>query len=279
MADQNSGSSAGCALILVLLALAFWPVVLAGLVVLGVLGLIVYAVAAQRFQQLRAITLAAQRRFAGDVCLVEGCYGEVRQIELQGQATQPRIVVWAALIVDGADGPQTDSRVWRLTPPADLGPLRSNAGVARFLEAHGLGMVGDLAVEAKATRAALECLREVDWTRQALETLQQLNRSAATTLAKAQGNELLEPSIPQLQEALAAFSREERKLQEALAESRAMLRKLHDFLGVPEGIRPILNFDLDQLFDPQRLQDLEQSFEEVVQLNDAFRELSRQKLA
>ena len=53
-----------------------------------------------------------------------------------------------------------------------------------------------------------------------------------------------------------------------------MLRKLHDFLGVPDGIRPILNFDLDQLFDPQRLKDLEQSFSEVVLLNDAFRELA-----
>jgi hypothetical protein len=53
-----------------------------------------------------------------------------------------------------------------------------------------------------------------------------------------------------------------------------MLAKLHDFLSVPEAIRPILQFDLDQLFDPQRLVDLEQSFAEVVQLNDAFRELS-----
>ena len=279
MADQNSGSAAGCTLILVVLALAFWPVVLTALAVGGLLGLIVYGAAAQRFQQLRGITLAAQRRFAGDVCLVEGRYGELRQIELQGPPTQPLIVVWAAVMTDGSDGPELTTSTWRLPPPADLRTLRSNAGVARFLEDHGLAMVGDLAVEAKATRAALECLREVAWTRQALETLQQLNRSAAVTLAKAQGNELLEPSIPQLQEALAAFAREEHKLEEALAESRTMLRKLHDFLGVPAGIRPILSFDLDQLFDPQRLRELEQSFDEVVQLNDAFRELSRQKLA
>ena len=57
-----------------------------------------------------------------------------------------------------------------------------------------------------------------------------------------------------------------------------MLRKLHDFLSVPEAIRPILNFDLDSLFDPSRLKDLEASFEEVVQLNEAYRTLSRDRI-
>jgi len=58
-----------------------------------------------------------------------------------------------------------------------------------------------------------------------------------------------------------------------------MVRKLQDFLSVPEAIRPILSFDLDQLYDPQRFSELEQSFSEVVLLNDAFRELSRDALA
>lgn len=57
-----------------------------------------------------------------------------------------------------------------------------------------------------------------------------------------------------------------------------MLRKLHDFLSVPEQIRPILNFDLEGLFDPSRLQDLRASFEEVVPLNDSYRALSRDRI-
>ena len=94
----------------------------------------------------------------------------------------------------------------------------------------------------------------------------------------AEGNELLEAAIPQLQQALAAFNAERDKLQEANHSAGEMLRKLHDFLSVPDGIRPILNFDLDQIFDPQRLTALEQSFSEVVLLNDTFRELSRDAL-
>ena len=279
MADQNGGSAAGCVLVLAVLALVFWPVVLTGLGVVLACALVVWVAASHRYGQLRTITEAASRRFAGDVCVVEGRYGVVRSIELQGDAAQPQIALVLDLIHDGAGGAYLKTSPRRLSPPAVLTGLRSNAGVARFLEANGVAMVGDLAVEAKATRAALECLREVAWARDAIDQLQELHQSATETLAKAEGNELLEPSIPQLQEAIAAFETEARKLQDALEESSTMLRKLHDFLEVPEGIRPILSFDLDTLFDPQRLKDLEQSFDDVVLLNDAFRDLSRQKLA
>jgi hypothetical protein len=78
---------------------------------------------------------------------------------------------------------------------------------------------------------------------------------------------------------LDAFNGEREKLQQANRNAAEMLRKLHDFLSVPAGIRPILNFDFDQLFNPQRFSDLEQSFSEVVLLNDAFRQLSEDRLA
>ena len=82
-----------------------------------------------------------------------------------------------------------------------------------------------------------------------------------------------------MQPALGAFEQEKRKLQQANRGAGEMLRKLHDFLSVPAGIQPIPNFYLDQLFDPQRFSDLEQSFSEVVLLNDAFRQLSEDRLA
>ena len=68
------------------------------------------------------------------------------------------------------------------------------------------------------------------------------------------------------------------QLQQANRNAGEMLRKLHDFLSVPKGIRP-LNLDFDQLFNPQRFSALEQSFSEVVLLNDAFRQLSEERLA
>ena len=275
MAQDNSGALVGCGLLLAWLVLAFWPLVLLTLVVVLVAGLVLYAIALVRFADLRQIAAAAQRRFKGEVCVVEGCYGVVRDLVLEGPATDPHLCLSLDLLESGASGPLLCSQQQQLNPPAQLAGLRSNSGLARFLESRGVTLVAELSVEARATRAALDCARERSWSQEALATLQQLRRSAATTLAKASGNELLEPSIPQLQQALAAFNAEERKLQQALTEATTMLAKLHDFLSVPAGLRPILSFDLDGLFDPQRLQALEQSFAEVVQLNEAFRDLSR----
>ena len=53
----------------------------------------------------------------------------------------------------------------------------------------------------------------------------------------------------------------------------------HQLLAAGEASnRPILSFDLGQLLDPQRFSALEQSFAEVVELNDAFRQLSADAL-
>jgi hypothetical protein len=166
-----------------------------------------------------------------------------------------------------------------LVPPGDLGTITSNLAFKGFLESQGITLVNDLAVEAKATRAALNCQKEAQWARQSLETLQELVRSARRTLAMAKGNELLGPSIPQLQQALSTFEDEQERLSSYLKESLSMLRKLNDFLSVPETIRPILNFDLDHVFDPGRFQPLEDSFQEVVTLNAVFQDLSRDRLA
>ncbi len=85
----------------------------------------------------------------------------------------------------------------RLPPPADLSQLAGNTAIARFLAAAAITEVNDLAVEARATQAAIESLREIRWTEGAIEKLTDLLGSTRRTLAKARGNELLEPSIPQ----------------------------------------------------------------------------------
>ena len=181
-------------------------------------------------------------------------------------------------VPSGQDHRVTDGSRTTSGPRRERLQRRSTRGAAGWLRAGGITRLEDLSVEARAVRAAMDCLREREWTSGALAQLDQLRGSVIDTLAKAEGNELLEAAIPQLQQALAAFNAERDKLQEANHSAGEMLRKLHDFLSVPDGIRPILNFDLDQIFDPQRLTALEQSFSEVVLLNDTFRELSRDAL-
>ena len=280
MAKQDAS---GCAILLALiglgLVLAYWQFFLTILAVVGSVALVANLVQSQRLARLKSVVEGANRRFAGDVCRWGDQYGLLEAIGITSPPAPARIEVKLATLGDEDGALALNQASVPLVPPADLGTITSNLAFKGFLESQGITLVNDLAVEAKATRAALNCQKESQWARQSLDTLQEMVRSASRTLAMAKGNELLEPSIPQLQQALSTFEEEQARLSGYLKESLSMLRKLNDFLSVPETIRPILNFDLDHVFDPGRFQQLADSFQEVVTLTAVFQDLSRDRVA
>jgi len=168
--------------------------------------------------------------------------------------------------------------VLQFDPPPNVGGLRRGRRFAEFLDDSGLELVDELSVEGKAVRASLDCLEQAAWARAALQKLSGLEKDVIATLAKARGNELLEPSIPQLQQALSSFKQQREKLTQHITVSQQTSRKLYDYLAVPDGVRAIINFDLDSLIDFSAFKDLEDSFNEVVAINDAFRELNRDRI-
>ena len=283
MAQQNNGCATGCGTLLGLAALgfvlAYWQVFLiAGLLILAVVA-VVYALLQQNHRQLQALVDDADRRVHQAPCQVKESFGVIQSLKLAGDLQALRVEVRCCTLTANGKTLGTEEVCISLSPPSERMQLRSASGVTNWLRGGGIAQLADLSVECKAVKAAMECLRERSWTKKALGKIDGLRTSLIDTLAKAKGNELLEGAIPQLQQGLDAFNGEREKLQQANRNAGEMLRKLHDFLSVPEGIRPILNFDFDQLFDPQRFSDLEQSFSEVVLLNDAFRQLSEQRVA
>lgn len=280
---QLTGSGAGCGCLLSLIALgfllAYWPLFLVlALLFLVIVG-VTSAVMEQNKRQLQVLVELANQRVRNDPCQVQKCFGMIHSISLAGDLATPRLDIRCCILVDNEGQLEGEDRRISLSPPAERQQLRIGSGIRRWLAAGGITLLEDLSVEAKATRAAMECIREREWTKDALTKLEELHSSVIETLAKAKGNELLESAIPQLQQALRVFKAEHTKLLEATNSTDEMLHKLHDFLSVPEGIRSILNFDLDQLYDPARFAELEQSFSEVVVLNETFRQLSRDALA
>jgi hypothetical protein len=243
------------------------------------LACLAVALLLQNHQQLQTLVEAADRRLRQAPCQVRETFGVIQSLKLAGNLHTPKLDVSCCTISSNGTTQATREVCISLSPPAERQQLRSGAGLAAWLRSGGISQLDDLSVEAKAVKAAMACLRERSWTDTALGKLNGLRSSVIDTLAKAKGNELLEGSIPQLQQALDAFNGEREKLLQANRNAGEMLRKLHDFLSVPAGIRPILNFDFDQLFDPQRFAALEQSFSEVVLLNDAFRQLSEERQA
>jgi hypothetical protein len=277
MAQQNNGCGTGCGGLLALLALgfvlAYWHIFLIAAVLLAAIAAVVYAALLYNQQQLKLVVQQVERRLRHDPCMLQQRFGVVDSISVAGDLYAPKIEVLCRMVQpDDTDG---HARVitTSLSPPAEPSRLRAASGVATWLQSAGISLLDDLSVEAKAVRAAMACIKERQWTTDALTKLAGLMTSLVETLEKAQGNELLESAIPQLQQALTAFAAEEQKLQQAHHSAAEMLRKLTDFLSVPASIRPILSFDLEQLFDPQRFSALEQSFSEVVLLNDTFRQL------
>jgi hypothetical protein len=283
MAQQNNGCATGCGTLLGLVALGFvltyWQAFLiAGILILAIVA-VVYALLQQNHRQLQALVEAADLRIRQAPCQVKESFGVIESLKLAGDLQTLRVEVRCCTLTSNGKTLGTEEVSISLSPPAERQQLRSASGVANWLRVGGIAQLEDLSVEFKAVKAAMECLRERSWTNKALGKIDGLRTSVLDTLTKAKGNELLEGAIPQLQQALDAFNGEREKLHQANRNAGEMLRKLHDFLSVPEGIRPILNFDFDQLFNPQRFSALEQSFSEVVLLNDAFRQLSEERLA
>ena len=105
-----------------------------------------------------------------------------------------------------------------------------------------------------------------------------MDREAEDTIRVAVGNPLMEDSIPQLQKAQQRYRNERSDLKTAASEARTMARHLGDFLCIPASARRIIYFDQARISNRSRFQQLRQSFNDVVLLNQCFRNLSAQKL-
>jgi hypothetical protein len=229
------------------------------------------------------VVAAADERYRHDPCRYQGSYGTIQAVQISDAPQVPQIVVLCRTLADTSDGlVGTDHRI-PLAPGHGMDTPRTPRQVGTLMASQGLSLLNDLSVEAKVVRAAMEALRERDLTQRALARLGELQADVDGTLALAPDNELLQPSIPQLQDAKKRFAAEESRLRGALEGTDAILRKLHNFLQVPANVQPILNFDLDALLaeleDPTRFSELEKLFSEVVELNVIYRQLEAEKLA
>lgn len=265
----------------------FWQVslilALVGLA-LAVTGLAFWLLATPlRRQQrlaLQSLVAAADERYRHDPCRFQGGFGTIQAVQLSEAA---QIEVLCRTLADTSDGLALTNHRIPLAGGNAFDPPRTPRQIGTLMESKGLTLLGDLSVEAKAVRATMEALRERELTERTLNRLAELQSDVDTTLALAPGNELLQPSLPQLEQARERFAAEESRLRSALENTDAILRKLHDFLLIPENIQPILSFDLDEVLakleDPTRFSELEELFSEVVELNAIYRELEGEKLA
>lgn len=287
----TSDSLAGCLTLLILaVMLALWQYTLL-LIALGGIGYGLFR-ATKAYSRLYreqdqghaawrlgATVRAAGQPLVGRLCRYQDRFHLIEAFtSASSRSDQAWIQVSTRRLHESAGVVSAVPMVLQFDPPPDRQGLRRSQGFAEFLAASGLELVDELSVEGKAVRASLDCLEQADWAAAALRRLQGLQADVRATLAKARGNELLEPSIPQLQQALDSFDEQRDRLTQHIRISQRTSRKLFDYLAVPDGVRAIINFDLDALIDVSAFKDLEESFNEVVAINDAFRELNRDRI-
>ena len=171
-------------LIAVGLLLFFWRILLVVLALAGLVFGLVWLWRVLRLSRLRTICKGADRRFAGDVCRCsQGGFGLLEGIGLEENGGRPRLqLAIRRLCLQDEDFRWCDESLL-LAPPADTQALRGNVAFAAFLASHGVEMVNDLAVEAKATRATRACFLEAEWARGALQKMEVMIESTTATLA------------------------------------------------------------------------------------------------
>ena len=175
---QLTGSGAGCGCLLSLIALgfllAYWPLFLVlALLFLVIVG-VTSAVMEQNKRQLQVLVEFANQRVRNDACQVQTFFGVIHSISLAGDLAAPRLDIRCWMLVDNAGQLEGEDRRISLSPPAERQQLRTGSGIRRWLAAGGITLLEDLSVEAKATKAAMECLRERAWTQDALSKMGEL---------------------------------------------------------------------------------------------------------
>lgn len=287
----NSDAAAGCLIFLILsVMIALWQYTLLLISICGIGYGLFRAIKAysrlylEQDQSHAAWWLGATVRASGKQLVGRLCryHDQYHLIDGFTSAASRPDQAWIHVCTRGlreSDGGVSAVRgVLQFDPPADMRRLRRARQFVEFLSSCGLDLIDELSVDGKAVRASLDCLEQMDWARGSLQKLSGLEKAVIATLSKAHGNELLEPSIPQLQQALESFEEQRGKLTQHIKVSRLISKKLFDYLAVPDGVRSIINFDLDAIIDFSAFKDLEDSFNEVVAINDAFRELNRDRI-
>ena len=266
------------ALVALPILIALWPLFLiGGLLALGVWGVIAYL----DLMVVQDATAWADP-LLGRICRLGHHHGLIKQLQVRGEWGKRQLVLDLKLL----EGDDTDARLFDRDihlplsqHPGSMANVGLAASLRRRMREQDFELINHLAVEAQAMQSAIGWIEELNWSRQALTTLGQMEMDVQETLDLAPGNALLEPAIPQLQEAQRRIHAERSQIEEGLDEALDRSQQLAEFLTVPASVRRMLNFDPTSFDNRTRLKDLRRTFNDLVLLNDTFRELSAQKLA
>lgn len=244
---------------------AFWPAIL----VLSAVGVIAYLIKAYNQQATAVGAQQWNQKYSNSICSYGDHHGSIIGLTTTSQGIAATI---SFLEQDGNLISLVNRDIsLRVSPRAGFLSLED---LEKCVHDSGIELTNELSVEFSAMQTALSCIEERCWSAKALEDLHQMCSDINKTLAIAEGNELLEPAIPQLRSAKDRFEEQIMLIQNAVETSRQILQDLSEFLSIPAAIRPVLSFEQAKVNQTRQLMDLKTSYENVISLNDIYRDLS-----
>ena len=269
--DRQSLVALGCLGLLIIVIRFWWLAIIAAGFAL-VIWVLLFQLRRANYRLQERYIQNAQERHIHAVISVKGVFYQIQDIQLSREANQLRLEIVATCVKGEGDHVHAEDKQITLWQGHSGIPQQS---VSLLLTRQTIQIISPVAVEATALATAMDCLAELRWCHNARIQLDTMQQAAVSTLEKSTDNPLLEHAVPSLKKALNTFKSEEQKIRINQDETRKILSHLADFLSVPESLRPILSLDLSDWNPEQRLKDLEQSFQDVILLNDTFIELNR----
>ena len=131
-------------------------------------------------------------------------------------------------------------------------------------------VVMGVSVELSAIESALKCHEQLEWCIESMKSLVMMSDQINHALSVADGNPLLEPSLPAMEKAKSKITEESFSITKAKEFAFETLKDLIDYLSVPEELRqPSVIKELNITISI-RHDDLKSSFNELLQFNNEY---------
>ena len=249
----------GCFIFLVIIVgLVFWQVSL----VLIFIGIVIALLGALQNQTYGEHADKWSKLHNGSSCSYRGKYGFIERVSVDGNKVTLSVKPVCALLPGSLAS--SDSFSIKIVDGSFQHAMR------QLFKQDSIEFLQGVSVELSAIESALKCHEQFQWCVKSMNSLVKMSDQINHALSVANGNPLLEPSIPAMENAKSRITEESFSITKAKEFAFETLKDLIDYLSVPEELRqPCVINELDITISI-RDDDLKSSFNELLQFNNEY---------
>lgn len=203
----------------------------------------------------------------GSPCSYGGKYGFIEGVGVDGNKVTLSVKPVCALL------PRSSISVDSFSTKIVDGSFQH--AIRQLFKQNSIEFLQGVSVELSAIESALKCYEQLQWCVESMNSLVKMSDQINHALSVADGNPLLEPSIPAMESAKSRITNESFNIINAKEYALETLKDLIGYLSVPEDLRqPSVISELDITISI-RDDDLKSSFNELLQFNNEYVKLLR----